>query len=76
MNAINQRDLDQHISILGWLFVVGNAVFLALGGFVFLLLVGLAPITGEPEPEWLLGLVGTSVGLLKRLCDSIHAESS
>jgi hypothetical protein len=64
MNAINQRDLQQHISILGWLYVVGHAFFLVIGGFVFVLLVGLAPVTGDPEPMWILSLVGTAVGLL------------
>jgi hypothetical protein len=64
MNAMNQQDLQQHVSILGWLYVVGNAIFLLIGGFVFLLLVGIAPVTGEPEPMWILGLVGTAVGAL------------
>ena len=31
---------------------------------LFLLLIGLAPVTGEPEAAWVLGLVGTTVGLL------------
>jgi hypothetical protein len=64
MNAMSQRDLQQHVSILGWLYVVGHAIFLAIGAFVFLLLLGLAPVTGDPEPMWILSLVGTSVGLL------------
>ena len=64
MNAMSQRDLQQHVSILGWLYVVGHAIFLVIGAFVFLLLVGLAPVTGDPEPMWILSLVGTSVGLL------------
>ncbi len=64
MNDMNQRDLQQHITILGWLYIVGHAVFLAIGAFVFLLLVGLAPVTGEPEPTWILGVVGTAIGLL------------
>jgi hypothetical protein len=64
MNSMNQRDLQQHVTILGWLYVVGHAIFLALGAFVFLLLIGLAPVTGEPEPMWILPLVGTTVGLL------------
>jgi hypothetical protein len=29
-----------------------------------MLLIGIAPITGDPEPIWILSLVGTSVGLL------------
>ncbi|HET9221073.1 MAG TPA: hypothetical protein VFO07_01130 [Roseiflexaceae bacterium] len=64
MNAMNQRDLQQHVTILGWLYVVSHAIFLAIGAFVFILLVGIAPVTGDPEPMWILSLVGTSVGLL------------
>ena len=64
MNDMSQRDLQQHVAILGWLYIVGHAVFLAIGGFVFLLLVGLAPVTGEPEPMWILGVVGMAIGLL------------
>lgn len=64
MNQMSQRDLQQHITILGWLYVVGYAAFLLIGAFVFLLLVGIAPVTGEPEPMWILGVVGTTVGLL------------
>jgi hypothetical protein len=64
MNQMNQRDMDQHVPILGWLYVVGHAIFLAIGAFVFLLLVGLAPVTGEAEAIWVLTLVGTTVGLL------------
>ena len=48
MNPMNQRDLQEHVTILGWLYVVGHTIFLAIGAFVFLLLVGLAPVTGEP----------------------------
>ena len=64
MNQMNQHDLEQHVSILGWLYIISHAIFLAIGAFVFLLLVGLAPVTGEPEAAWVLGLVGTTVGLL------------
>ena len=64
MNQMNQRDLQQHVRILGWLYVVSHAIFLAIGAFVLVLLVGIAPVTGDPEPMWILSLVGTSVGLL------------
>jgi len=64
VNQMNQRDLQQHVRILGWLYVVSHAIFLAIGAFVLVLLVGIAPVTGDPEPMWILSLVGTSVGLL------------
>jgi len=62
MNQIDQHGMQQHVPILGWLYVVSHAVFLT-GGFV-LLLAGLAPVAGETEPIWMLGVVGTGVGLL------------
>jgi len=64
MNQMNQHEMNQHVPILGWLYVVGHAIFLAIGAFVFLLLIGLAPVTGEAEAMWILTLVGTMVGLL------------
>ena len=36
MNPMNRPDLQQHITILGWLYVVGQAIFLVIGAFVFL----------------------------------------
>ena len=64
MNEMNQRDLQQHVTILGWLYIVSHALFLAVGGFVFLLLTGIGVATGEAEALTVLGVVGTSVGLL------------
>ena len=64
MNQMNQHAMQQHMPILGWLYVVGHAIFLVIGAFVFLLLIGLAPVTGESEAIWILPLVGTTVGLL------------
>ena len=62
MNAPIQRDIQQHVVILGWLYLIGHAMFLAIGAFIFLLLVGVAPISGEAESMWILTLVGTTVG--------------
>jgi hypothetical protein len=64
MNAMDQRDVQQHITILGWLYLVGHAIFLVIGAFVFLLLTGIGVATGEAEAMTVLGVVGTSVGLL------------
>jgi hypothetical protein len=63
MNQMNQHAMQQHVPILGWIYVVGHAIFLA-AGFVVLLLIGLAPAAGEPASIWTLGVVGTAVGLL------------
>ena len=64
MDTLNRRDVQQHVTILGWLYVAGHTVFLLVGGFVFLLLINIAALSGEAEVMTVLGVVGTSVGLL------------
>lgn len=64
MNEMSARDLEQHVTILGWLYIIGNAIFLAVGGFVFFLLTGIGVASGDSEAVAILGTVGTAVGLL------------
>ena len=66
MNTLNQRELEQHCTILGWIDIVGHAVFLVVGLFVFVLLTGIgAAVAGQdPVAPRILTLVGTGVGLL------------
>jgi hypothetical protein len=64
MNRMNLQDLQPHVTILGWLYIVGHAVFLIIGLLVFVLLTGIGLATGEPEARTVLGIVGTAVGLL------------
>lgn len=64
MSSVNEGEVQQHVSILGWLFIVGNAVFLLIGGFVFTLLTGLGQTISDPEARAVLPLVGSTVGLL------------
>jgi hypothetical protein len=65
MSMVNQS--EQHVSILGWLFIVGNAFFLLIGGFVFMLLTGLGQSVSDPEARAILPLVGSTIGLLLAL---------
>lgn len=64
MNDIMQRDVQQHITVLGWLYIVGNALFLVVGGFVFVLLTGIGVGSGDPEAARILPIIGISIGLL------------
>jgi hypothetical protein len=64
MNSLNQRQLQLHVPVVGWLLIVGHAMFLLIGMFVFLLLTGIGVATGEREAMAILGAVGTAVGLL------------
>ena len=64
MNNLSVRDMEQHLPILGWLLIVGNALFLAMGVFVFILLTGIGAVSGDAEAMSILAIVGTSVALL------------
>ena len=64
MNEIMQRDVQLHITVLGWLYIVGHALFLIVGGFVFLLLTGIGFGSRDAEAARILPIVGISVGLL------------
>jgi hypothetical protein len=54
----------QHVVILGWLFVIGNMIFLAIGAFVFLILTTVGLTVPDPEARPILLVVGPAVGLL------------
>ena len=64
MNSLNQRQLQLHVPVVGWLLIVGHAIFVLVGVFVFVLLTGIGVATGEREAVAVLSTVGTAVGLL------------
>ena len=64
MDDMMQRDVQQHITVLGWLYIVCHALFLIVGGFVFVLLTGIGFGSGDAEAVRVLPIVGLSVGLL------------
>ena len=64
MDEIMQRDVQQHITVLGWLYIVGHTLFLIVGGFVFLLLTGIGFGSRDAEAARILPIVGISIGLL------------
>jgi hypothetical protein len=63
MNQSNQRQLQQHITILGWLLIVEHAVLLLVAAFVFVLLMGIGVVTRDAEAMTILGFAGTAVGV-------------
>lgn len=82
MNLLNERDIGQHVTILGWLYIVSNAILLPIGlcGLLFFAGIGLA--SADPTAFGMLGIIGmvsvlfftalalpgllTGYGLLKR----------
>ena len=63
MNQLNQRQLQQHVTLLGWLLIVEHAILLLVAAFVFVLLTGVGVVSGDSEAMAILGIVGTSVGI-------------
>ena len=63
MNQLNQRQLQQHVNLLGWLLIVEHAILLLVAAFVFVLLTSVGVVSGDSEAMAILGIVGTSVGV-------------
>ena len=63
MNQLNQRQLQQHVTLLGWLLIVEHAILLLVAAFVFVLLTGVGVVSGDSQAMAILGIVGTSVGV-------------
>ena len=64
MDEIMERDMQQHITVLGWLYIVCHTLFLIVGAFVFLLLTGIGFGSGDPKAVRILPIVGISIGVL------------
>jgi hypothetical protein len=62
MKQIDERQIGQHIMIVGWLHMIGSAIFLAIAAFLFVLLPGIGVLSGDAEAVTVLGIVGTSLG--------------
>lgn len=64
MKQLSRREMEQHVTILGWLHIVASGIFMIVGVFVFTLLTGIGVAAGDPDAVAVLGVVGTAVGLL------------
>lgn len=63
MNQLNQHDMQQHVTILGWLYIIGHVFFIVIGGFVFVLLTSIGVFVRDPEALPILSIVGTWTAL-------------
>ncbi len=62
MNLLNEKELGLHIKVLGWLHILGNALFLVIGITGFIFLTGIGAVSGDLEAVKVLGFIG-SVGV-------------
>jgi hypothetical protein len=64
MSTTRDSDIRQHVTILGWLYIIGNALLLMVAGFVFVLLTSVGLAVSDPEARSILPVIGPAVGLL------------
>ena len=54
--------MDQHVKILGILYIGAGAILLLIGGGLFFLIAGAGALSGDPEAMAVTGFVGTLIG--------------
>ena len=64
MKSMTIPQVEQHVTILGWLYIVSNVVLLLVGGFILLLLTTIGAVSGDAEATAILSIVGFGVGAL------------
>jgi hypothetical protein len=64
MSMSRESDIQQHVMILGWLYIIGNALLLMVAAFVFVLLTSVGLAVPDPEARSILPVVGPAVGLI------------
>lgn len=64
MTPLKQQQVEAHVTILGWLHIVGHCFFLLIGVFIFVLLNTIGVVSGDRQALAILSVVGTGVGLL------------
>jgi hypothetical protein len=67
MNTLTIRDIERHMPILSWILIIGHAIFLAIGAFVFMLLIGIGAVSGQGDTMAILTIVAMGVAALMTL---------
>jgi hypothetical protein len=63
MNQLKQDDMRQHVTIVGWLYIIGHVFLIGLGGFAFVLMTSVGFFVHDPEALSILSIVGTWTAL-------------
>jgi hypothetical protein len=64
MDQLNEQQLQLHVPIVAWLLIVGHAIFLAIAGFVLLLLTSIGVTVHDAQASGILFVVATGVASL------------
>ena len=55
---MKRNSLDMHVRVLGWLYIVSNAILLLLGLTGLIFLTGLGYVSGDLDSVTVLGFIG------------------
>jgi hypothetical protein len=61
MNKTQYQNIDQHVTIVGWLMIASHIIGLMVAAFVFFLLTGTGIASGDPDAAVILPIIGTAV---------------
>jgi hypothetical protein len=64
MSMVKDSDIHQHVTVLGWVYIIGNALLLMIAGFVFVVPTSVGLAAPDPVTRSILPVVGPAVGLL------------
>ena len=56
--------MDNHVRILGWLFVVYHAIGIVVGLVIFFFLAGIGILSGEVEAVGVLTMIGLAISMM------------
>ncbi|HSM57759.1 MAG TPA: hypothetical protein VK879_16520 [Candidatus Sulfomarinibacteraceae bacterium] len=60
---MTEKQLEQHVKLLGWLHILSHAIFLVIGFFVFVMLVGIGLFAGpDAGASGVMAMIGLFVG--------------
>lgn len=60
---MNEKQVKQHIPVIGMLHLIGGILFALAGIFVFAFLTSIGAVTDDPTAFRILGITGISVGV-------------
>ncbi|MEA3337204.1 MAG: hypothetical protein U9R25_14960 [Chloroflexota bacterium] len=64
MKQLNEREIHQHVRILGWLYMISSAFLVLFGIAALMFMAGIGAASGDPEAFRILSVVGLVAGAL------------
>lgn len=62
MNKQTYESMEQHITLLGWLYVALNILLILIAGFVFMMMMVAGAASGDAEAVRVMPIIATTIG--------------